>query len=148
MLANLSMRFILFINYTVYIAWPWQLKNIFIQKFRSLLGCQTCMCKRGIKMSWKQMTLIQSTKTKNRHKNCFELLTCIWECASEKKANDITPKQTRLWDSVLAKRLQQNCHGIASKASLSRPSSDLVGDNRHTGTNSRNWKIQKIEFLP
>jgi len=31
-----------------YIAWPWQHKNIFFQAFRSVPGCQTCMCKRSI----------------------------------------------------------------------------------------------------
>jgi len=33
----------------LYIAWPWQPENIIIQAFRSVTGCQTCMCKRGIK---------------------------------------------------------------------------------------------------
>jgi len=74
-------------------------------------------------------------KTKNRHKNCFELLTCIWERTSEKKESDVTPKLTRSWDSVLAKRPQQNCNEIAPQASLSRPSSNLAGDDRHTSSN-------------
>jgi len=31
------------------IARAWQRKNTFLQAFRSVPGCQTCMCKRGIK---------------------------------------------------------------------------------------------------
>jgi len=28
----------------------WPLESTFLQAFRSVLGCQTCMCKRGIKL--------------------------------------------------------------------------------------------------
>jgi len=33
----------------LYIAWPWQNENTFVQAFRSVSGCQTCMCKRSIR---------------------------------------------------------------------------------------------------
>jgi len=35
-------------THKLYIAWPWQHENIFVQAFLSVPGCQTCMCKRGI----------------------------------------------------------------------------------------------------
>jgi len=31
------------------VAWLWQHKNTFVQAFHSVPGCQTCMCKRGIR---------------------------------------------------------------------------------------------------
>jgi len=33
----------------LYITRPWQHKNTFLHAFRSVPGCQTCMCKRGIR---------------------------------------------------------------------------------------------------
>jgi len=41
--------------YKLFIAWPWQHKNTFIQAFCSLPGCQTCMCKRSIRIKILQM---------------------------------------------------------------------------------------------
>jgi len=32
------------------IASVWQQENTFLQAFRSVPGCQSCMCKRGIKL--------------------------------------------------------------------------------------------------
>jgi len=38
-----------YLLHKLYIAWPWQHKNAFIQPLRSVPGCETCMCKRGIR---------------------------------------------------------------------------------------------------
>jgi len=35
--------------------WLWQHKNTFVQAFRSVPGCQTCLCKRGINFVWNNL---------------------------------------------------------------------------------------------
>jgi len=42
---------VFYLLHKLYIAWPWQHKNTFIQAFCSVPGCQTCVCKRGIRFS-------------------------------------------------------------------------------------------------
>jgi len=43
----------------LYIAWLWEHKNTFIQVFLSVHGCQTCMCKRSIKLRYFQWKIAQ-----------------------------------------------------------------------------------------
>jgi len=74
--------------YKLYISWPWQHKNDFIQAFLLVPGCQNCMCKRGIRNPFSQTSgfvfYCQNRLVSTRHKAQVgyikDLSVFCWAC--------------------------------------------------------------------